>query len=72
MSLMETADLLGNGYKLYLDNWYSSSTLFHILMAHKANAVRTVRANRKFMPSDFHNRLKHSVMHKRCIFTGLL
>lgn len=53
ISLMEAAGLLRKGYDLYLDNWYSSPTLFHVLMADKRNAVGTGRANRKYKPSDF-------------------
>lgn len=53
LDLMEAAYLLGKEYELYLDNWYISTILFYILMAYKMNTVGTVRANRKFMLSDF-------------------
>ena len=33
--------------------WYSSPTLFKILINCKTNAVGTVRSNRKYMPKDF-------------------
>ena len=46
-------DLLGKGYYLCLDNWYSSSQLFCTLFQNKTNVVSTIRLNRKHMPSNF-------------------
>jgi hypothetical protein len=43
-------DYLGRGHKLYVDNWYTSPTLFDYLFSKKTNACGTVRANRKEMP----------------------
>jgi len=42
--------ILGKGYILFLDNWYSSSKLFQILNENNTNVVGTVRKNRKNMP----------------------
>nr|XP_027219050.1 piggyBac transposable element-derived protein 4-like [Penaeus vannamei] len=50
--LMGTAGLFEKGYDLYTDNWYTSPTLFHCLQSRGMNAVGTVRATRKFMPTD--------------------
>ena len=46
-------DLLGRGYYVYLDNWYSSPQLFHTLLLNKTHAVGTVRLTRKHMPNNF-------------------
>ncbi|XP_038071966.1 piggyBac transposable element-derived protein 4-like [Patiria miniata] len=46
------ADLLGKGYTVFLDNWFSSPSLFLELHSHKTNVVGTVRKNRKDMPKD--------------------
>ena len=45
--------LLGKGYNIYLDNWYSSSGLFVQLLQAGTNVCGTVRLNRKGMPLDF-------------------
>lgn len=42
-------NILGKGYTLYLDNWYSSPNLFLNLLKNDTNAVGTVRNNRKNM-----------------------
>ncbi|KAL6438799.1 hypothetical protein ACFW04_003704 [Cataglyphis niger] len=42
--------ILGKGYTLFLDNWYSSPNLYKILQAKNTNVVGTVRKNRKNMP----------------------
>lgn len=52
IDLMHEAWLFKEGYQLYLDNWYSSTTLFYYLQSRKTDAVNTVRLNRKFMPKD--------------------
>ncbi|XP_042887771.1 piggyBac transposable element-derived protein 4-like [Penaeus japonicus] len=66
--LMESAEVLDKGYSLYVDNWYSSPTLFHWLHGRKTNA----RANRKFMPKDFPNRMRQNQMERRSTTTGML
>ncbi|XP_015598511.1 piggyBac transposable element-derived protein 4-like [Cephus cinctus] len=48
--VMELAKpILGKGYTLFLDNWYSSPELFKILNKNNTNVVGTVRKNRKNM-----------------------
>lgn len=51
--LMIAADVLDKGYNLFVDNWYSSPTLFLWLQGRKANACGTVRGNRKGVPVIF-------------------
>lgn len=58
MSLINALSILEKGYELYLNNLSNSPTLFDLLMVHKTYTVGIVRANRKFMPSDFPNRVK--------------
>uniref|UniRef100_A0AAY5K4P2 PiggyBac transposable element-derived protein domain-containing protein n=1 Tax=Esox lucius TaxID=8010 RepID=A0AAY5K4P2_ESOLU len=41
---------LGKGHTLYVDNWYSSPTLFQHLLSNNTGACGTVRSNRKGMP----------------------
>ncbi|XP_043471317.1 piggyBac transposable element-derived protein 4-like [Leptopilina heterotoma] len=43
-------DLSGQGRTLFVDNWYSSPSLFVYLNGKKNNVVGTVRTNRKHMP----------------------
>ena len=45
-------ELLGKGYQLYMDNYYTSPELFLDLLDKNTHAVGTVRMNRKFMPKD--------------------
>ena len=45
-------DLLGKGYNIFIDNWYSSPDLFLQLLNSQTNVCGTVRLNRKFMPKD--------------------
>ena len=45
-------DLLGKGYYLSLDYWYSCPRLFCTLFQNKTHVVGTVRLNRKHMPSN--------------------
>ena len=40
------SDLLGLGYKLFVDNWYMGEALFHCLYENKTCAVENVRGNR--------------------------
>lgn len=42
----------GYGHTLFLDNWYSSPSLFAKLQSIKTNAIGTVRCNRKNMPKE--------------------
>ncbi|XP_024002130.1 piggyBac transposable element-derived protein 4 [Salvelinus sp. IW2-2015] len=42
---------LGRGHTLYVDNWYSSPTLFQHLFSNSTGACGTVQSNRKGMPS---------------------
>ncbi len=44
------APYLGKDRVLYVDNWYSSPSLFQHLLSHGTGACGTVRANRKGMP----------------------
>ena len=48
VDLMEP--LLEKGYHLYIDNWYSSITLFKYLYEHHTQACGTVRINRRGFP----------------------
>ncbi|XP_045548722.1 piggyBac transposable element-derived protein 4-like, partial [Salmo salar] len=41
---------LSKGHTLYVDNWYSSPTLFQHLLSNSTGACGTVRSNRKGMP----------------------
>lgn len=50
MSMM--TGLLDKGYRLFMDNWYSSPTLFGELFKRKTHACGTVRANRVEMPKN--------------------
>nr|XP_027237951.1 piggyBac transposable element-derived protein 4-like [Penaeus vannamei] len=50
LHLMEYGSCLDKGYQLFVDNWYMSPTLFHLLQSQRTNAVGTARLNRKFMP----------------------
>lgn len=39
-----------NGHNIFLDNWYTSPTLFSILHQNEINSCGTVKANRIHMP----------------------
>jgi len=43
-------DLLGKGYCVFVDNWYTPPLLFRELHSQLTDAVGTVRLNRKHMP----------------------
>ncbi|XP_043483457.1 piggyBac transposable element-derived protein 4-like [Leptopilina heterotoma] len=43
-------DLGGQGRTLYIDNWYSSPSLFYQLLNEKTNVCGTVRLNRRYLP----------------------
>ena len=51
-NLMDAASVNDKGYDLYVDNWYTSPTLFHYLQGRKTNVCGTVRTNRKWMSKD--------------------
>jgi len=55
MKLM--ADYFDKGHILYVDNWYSSPTLFELLCQKGTGACGTVRRNRKYVP-NFPKKLK--------------
>lgn len=44
--------IINQGYTMYLDNWYSSPSVFEYLLQNNTNAIGTVRSNRKNMPKD--------------------
>ncbi|KAI4481910.1 hypothetical protein M0802_013850 [Mischocyttarus mexicanus] len=66
-NLLKESQLLHKGYCLFIDNWYSSSTLYRELYNIKTNVCGTVRINRKKMPPE----LKSHVLQKgeAAIFT---
>lgn len=45
-------DLLHKGYKVYVDNWYTSIELANILCTYKTDIVGTMRQQRLGVPSD--------------------
>lgn len=51
MKLIEP--LLGKGYCLTIDNFYTSPELVDLLIQHRTDVYGTVRPNRKDMPPDF-------------------
>ena len=51
VTLLDRAEVLDKGYTVYMDNWFSSPTLYHDLQARKTSAVGTVGPNRKYMPN---------------------
>ncbi|XP_042879203.1 piggyBac transposable element-derived protein 4-like isoform X2 [Penaeus japonicus] len=71
VDLMEAADMLGKGYEVHLDNWYTSPALFHYLQTQSTSAVGTVRPNRKFMPRDMEVKVRGDVDY-RSTRTGML
>lgn len=46
-------DILGQGYLLYLDNFYSSVVLAELLIAEKTDVCGTLRLSRKYLPPAF-------------------
>ncbi|KAI4490373.1 hypothetical protein M0802_010644 [Mischocyttarus mexicanus] len=59
-NLLKESQLLHKGYCLFIDNWYSSPTLYRELYNMKTNVCGTVRINRKKMPPE----LKSHVLQK--------
>ena len=51
VNLME--HLLGKGYQLYLDNWYTSEAIFRYLLQNNTVAAGTVKKNRMKLPETF-------------------
>ena len=44
--------LIGKGYCLFLDNWYTSVELVRCLLANKTDCIGTLRKNRKGLPKE--------------------
>ena len=45
------APLLGQGYHLFTDNWYTAVLLAESLLLEGTNLTGTVRSNRKYLPA---------------------
>ena len=56
MSLMD--GLLDQGYKLYIDSWYSSYELSSVLLLRSTDTIGTLQKNRKGLPISIHEKLK--------------
>ena len=48
-------NLLGLGYKLYIDNWYTSEALFNYLYENQTCATGIAEKNRMYLPKLFMN-----------------
>ncbi|CAH1972612.1 unnamed protein product [Acanthoscelides obtectus] len=55
LSLVDS--LLDKGYRLFLDNYYTSVDLVHKLVKRRTDCVGTIRANRKGIPKDLQVKL---------------
>ncbi|XP_052258108.1 piggyBac transposable element-derived protein 4-like [Dreissena polymorpha] len=67
MGLLPRSNLLNKGYCLYVDNFYSSPTLFDRLSAENTMAVATVRLNRCEVPVALKTKAKGGdVMYRQC------
>ncbi|XP_042875839.1 piggyBac transposable element-derived protein 4-like [Penaeus japonicus] len=71
LDLLEMSSSMGKGYCVFVDNWYTSPSLFHILQSRRTNAVGTVRVSRKWMPRDLTVKRRGDVDY-RSSNTGLL
>ena len=47
------APLLGQGYHLFTDNWYTAVPLAESLLLEGTNLTGTVCSNRKYLPAGF-------------------
>ena len=47
------SDLFGLGYKLFVNNWYTSEKLFNYLQDNNTAACGTARSNRLKLPKSF-------------------
>lgn len=52
INLLKESGLLHKGYCLFIDNWYSSPTLYRELYNMETNVCGTARMNRKEMPRE--------------------
>ncbi|XP_065674004.1 piggyBac transposable element-derived protein 4-like [Hydra vulgaris] len=48
-------NLIGNGYCLHIDNWYTSYEICKVLLDHNTDCIGTLRNNRKQLPQDIKN-----------------
>ena len=51
------APLLGQGYHLFTDNWYTAVPLAESLLLEGTNLTGTVRSNRKYLPAGVKKKL---------------
>jgi hypothetical protein len=58
LGLLRNNNLLGKGYTVYTDNYYSSPTLFDKLRSEDTTVVGTVRLTRKEMPIALKRKMK--------------
>lgn len=52
VTMFMSISIAGYGHTLFMDNWYSSPSLFEKLQSIKINAIGTVRFSRKNMPKN--------------------
>ncbi|XP_037805090.1 solute carrier family 2, facilitated glucose transporter member 8-like isoform X2 [Penaeus monodon] len=71
IDLMRAAGLLGKGYEVHTDNWYTSPCLFHYLPSRWVSSVSTVRVDRKCMPRDLQLKARGDV-NCRSTKTGMM
>ena len=64
--------LMGKGYNLFMDNWFSSPDLFGQLHRPQTNVCGTVRMYRKDMPKDMNLNLKRGETEHRTDGNGLM
>ncbi|XP_047141066.2 piggyBac transposable element-derived protein 4-like [Hydra vulgaris] len=53
--IMLMDNLIGNGYCLHVDNWYTSYEICKVLLDHNTDCIGTLRINRKQLPQDIKN-----------------